>query len=116
VPYLQRDRDDLLRGELVGDVRNVKSPIYLGVWSVKTHEDLYAKLKLIQKGAKQLLEMGLDKDKRIAFYNTTYNTCESEIDTLKTVTLGEMATLDEADFERFTRPADSEMSGILSFD
>jgi signal transduction histidine kinase len=116
VPYLQRDRDDLLRGELVGDVRNVKSPIYLGVWSVETLDDLYTKLKLIQKGAQQLLEMGLEKDKRIAFYNTTYNTCESEIDTLKTVTLGEMVTLKEADFERFIRPADSGMSGILAFD
>lgn len=116
VPYLQRERDDLLRGELVGNVRNVNSPIYLGVWSVKTLEELYAKLKLIQKGAKQLLEMGLDQDKRIAFYNTTYNTCESEIDTLKTVTLGEMVKLEEADFERFIRPADSGMSGILAFD
>lgn len=116
VPYLKRDRDELLRGELVGDVRNVNSPIYLGVWSVRTLDDLYAKLKLIQKGAKQLLEMGLETDKRIAFYNTTYNTCEREIDTLKTVTLGEMVTLDEADFERFIRSADSGMSGILAFD
>ena len=33
VPYLGRPRDELLRGELVGDVRNVQSPIYLGVWS-----------------------------------------------------------------------------------
>ncbi len=116
VPYLQRERDELLRGELVGDVRNVKSPIYLGVWSTETLDDLYAKLKLIQKGAKQLLEMGLEKNKRIAFYNTTYNICESEIDTLKTVTLGEMVSLDETDFERFIRPADSGMSGVLSFD
>lgn len=116
VPYLRRDRDELLRGELVGDVRNVNSPIYLGVWSVRTLDDLYAKLKLIQKGAQQLLEMGLKKEKRIAFYNTTYNTCECEIDTLKTITLGEMATLEEADFERFIRPADRGMEGILAFD
>lgn len=116
VPHLKRDRDELLRGELVGDVRNVNSPIYLGVWSVRTLDDLYAKLKLIQKGAKQLLEMGLNKDKRIAFYNTTYSTCESEIDTLKTVTLGEMVTLADADFERFIRPADSGLSGVLAFD
>jgi GNAT superfamily N-acetyltransferase len=116
VHYLGRDKDELLRGELVGDVRNANSPIYLGVWTVKDLDDLHAKLKLIQKGARQLLEMGLDKDKRIAFYNTTYTTCESEIDTLKTVTLGEMATLDEADFGRFIRPADSGMSGILVFD
>lgn len=116
VPYLKRSRDELLRGELVGDVRNVDSPIYLGVWSVKTLDDLHNKLKLIQKGAQQLLEMGLKKDKRIAFYNTTYNTCESEIDTLKTVTLGEMVALNEAGFAQFVRPADTDMGGILTFD
>ncbi len=113
VPYLNREKDDLLRGELVGDVRNVSSPIYLGVWTVKTLDDLHSKMKLIQRGAQQLLLMGLEKEKRIAFYNTTYNTCDSEIDTLKTVSLGEMAALDEADFGRFIRPADSEMSGLL---
>ncbi len=116
VPFLKRNRDELLRGELVGDVRNVNSPIYLGVWSVESLDDLYAKLGLIQQGARQLLAMGVKKEKRIAFYNTTYNTCESEIDTLKTVTLGEMATLEEAGFEQFIRPADSGMSGLLAFD
>jgi ribosomal protein S18 acetylase RimI-like enzyme/anti-sigma regulatory factor (Ser/Thr protein kinase) len=113
VPYLSRDKDELLRGELVGDVRNVNSPIYLGVWSVKDLEDLHRKLKLIRRGALQLLQMGLEKEKRIAFYSTTYTTCDWEIDTLKTVTLGEMATIAEADFGRFIRPADNEMSGNL---
>jgi len=116
VPYLGRERDELLRGELIGDVRNVNSPIYLGVWSVKDLADLHRKIKLMQKGAQQLLEMGLEKEKRIAFYNTTYNTCDSEIDTLKTITLAEMAKLEEADFDRFIRPADSDMSGLLAFD
>jgi GNAT superfamily N-acetyltransferase/two-component sensor histidine kinase len=116
VPYLGRERDELLRGELIGDVRNVNSPIYLGVWSVKDHADLYRKIKLIQRGAQQLLEMGLEKEKRIAFYNTTYNTCDSEIDTLKTLTLAEMAALKEVDFGRFIRPADSDMIGLLAFD
>ena len=116
VPYLGRERDELLRGELIGDVRNVNSPIYLGVWSVEDHADLYRKIKLMQRGAQQLLEMGLEKEKRIAFYNTTYNTCDSEIDTLKTLTLAEMAALKEADFGRFIRSADSDMSGLLAFD
>ena len=116
VPYLNRSRDELLRGELVGDVRNVNSPIYLGVWSVTSREDLYDKLKLLRQGAQQLLQMGLDKNKRIAFYNTTYNTCESEIDTLQTITLGEMAALKETAFERLIRPADNGMSGVLAFD
>jgi hypothetical protein len=113
VPYLGRKKDDLIRGELVGDVRNVSSPIYLGVWTVKNLDDLHSKMKLIQRAAQQLLLMGLNKEKRIAFYNTTYNTCQSELDTLQTVTLGEMATLEETDFARFIRPADSAMSGLL---
>lgn len=113
VPYLGRDKDQLLRGELVGDVRKVNSPIYLGVWTTVSLEDLHGKLKLIRQGARQLLDMGLEPDKRIAFYSTTYNTCDYEIDTLKTVTLGEMATLAEADFGRYIRRADSEMSGLV---
>jgi ribosomal protein S18 acetylase RimI-like enzyme/two-component sensor histidine kinase len=113
VPYLSRDRDELLRGELIGDIRNVDSPIYLGVWSVKDREDLVRKMRLIRKGALQLLQMGLDKDKRMAIYNTTYNSCEMEIDSSKSVTIGEMAALDEGAFEQFFRPADHELSGLL---
>ncbi|GFO54818.1 hypothetical protein GMSM_18250 [Geomonas sp. Red276] len=113
LPYLGKDRDELLRGELIGDVRNVGSPIYLGVWSVKDEEDLHRKLKLIRKGARRLLEMGLAKEKSMAFYNTTYNSCESELDTFKSVTLGEMAALEEADFPRFIRRADNELSGLI---
>jgi hypothetical protein len=113
VPYLSGDRDALLRGELIGDVRNVSSPIYLGVWSVKDLHDLHRKLELIRRGAQQLLQMGLEKEKRVAFYNTTYNSCDSEIDTLKTVTLGEMASLDEADFGRLIRRTDSDMSSLV---
>ncbi len=113
VPYLSRDKEELLRGELVGDVRNVNSPIYLGVWSVKNIHDLHMKLKLIQRGALQLLQMGLEKEKRIAFYSTTYNTCDSEINTLKTITLEDMACLKEEDFGQFIRSADNEMGGVL---
>jgi len=113
VPYLLRDKDELLRGELIGNVKNFSSPIYLGVWTVTSLEDLHRKLQLIQRGAQQLLEMGLEKEKRMAFYNTTYNTCDYEIDTLKTIALGELATLKESEFGRFIRPADSEMSGLI---
>ncbi|HJV67354.1 MAG TPA: GNAT family N-acetyltransferase [Geomonas sp.] len=113
VPLLGRDKDELLRGELIGDARNLNSPIYLGVWSVKDADDLNGKLRLIRKGAEQLLRMGLDRKKPIAFYNTTYNTCDYELDTLKTATIGELASLEEAEFSRFIRQADNEMSGLL---
>jgi hypothetical protein len=32
---------------------------------------------------------------------------------MKTVTLGEMASLEETEFGRFIRPADNDMSGTL---
>jgi len=60
-----------------------------------------------------LLELGLDREKRIAFYNTTYNSSDNEIDTLKTVTLGEMASLEDHELGRFIRQADNDMSGVL---
>lgn len=116
IPYLQRDRDVLLRGEMVGDLKNINSPIYLGVWSVQSLEDLHAKLKLIQQGARQLLTMGVRPEKRIAFYNTTYNTCEFEIDTLKTVTFAALANLQDNDFDQLIREADEGMGGLLAFD
>jgi ribosomal protein S18 acetylase RimI-like enzyme len=113
VPYLGRPRDELLRGELVGDVRNPNSPVYLGVWSVRSRADLLDKLALIQRGTRQLLAMGLDQEKRISFYTTTFNSGDYEIDTLKTVTLGEMAGLVGSDFDRFIREADNDMGGIV---
>lgn len=113
VPYLGRSKDELLRGELIGDVRNVNSPIYLGVWSVKDRDDLRAKFRQIQAGAQQLLQMGLIAEKRIAFYNTTYNSCDLEIDTLKTATIGELAGLNEEEYDRFFREGDNEMGGVL---
>jgi len=113
VPYLGRPRDELLRGELVGDVRNPDSPVYLGVWSVRSRTDLLDKLALIQRGARQLLAMGLHREKRISFYTTTYNSGDWEIDTFKTVTLGGMAALAGVGFEHLIREADNAMGGIV---
>jgi ribosomal protein S18 acetylase RimI-like enzyme/two-component sensor histidine kinase len=116
VPYLSPDRDSLLRGEFIGDVRNVQSPIYLGVWSVVTRQDMFDKLRLIKKGAQQLLKMGLKKEKRLFFYNTTYNKSDYEIDTLKTTTLSEMAALKEADLDQFITETESELQGLVFAD
>jgi hypothetical protein len=76
-----------LRGELSGDVDNVSTPIFLGVWSATSRADLKEKLRLMQRGAQRLLSMGIKGEKKLAFYNTTFNTCESEIDTGKVTTL-----------------------------
>lgn len=116
VPYLSPHRDTLLRGEFIGDVRNVQSPIYLGVWNVKSREDMFDKMRLMRRGAAQLLEMGLKKEKRLFFYNTTNNKSDYEIDTLKTTTLYEMANLKDEDFEQYITETEDELQGMVFAD
>jgi ribosomal protein S18 acetylase RimI-like enzyme len=116
VPYLSPYRDALLRGEYTGDVRNVASPIFLGVWSVVSRQDMYDKLRLIRRGAQQLLEMGIKHEKRLFFYNTTYNKSAYEIDTLKTTTLGEMANLKDEELGHFITENDYELQGMVFAD
>jgi hypothetical protein len=116
VPYLSNDRDHLIRGEFIGDVKNLTSPIYLGVWSLVDRRDLHEKIRLLQNAAKQLLDMQLEMDKRLCFYNTTYNVCDCEIDTFKTTTLGEMAALKEEDFEQFSMASDDGLHGLVFAD
>lgn len=116
VPYLQRHRDLLLRGEFVGDVRNIASPIHLGVWSVSTLEDLHEKLKSIRSGARQLLKMGLKNEKHLAFYSSTYNVCSYEIDTLKTTTLAEMANAKDDELDQFIMSSEDELQGLIFAD
>jgi hypothetical protein len=113
VPYLPREPDLLLRGEFIGDLKNVTSPIYLGVWSVQDLPELYRKLRLIRQGARQLLQMGLEKDKRLSFYSTTYNACDSEIDTFKTTTLDRMAAMEDEDFDQLITSADDGLKGLV---
>jgi hypothetical protein len=116
VPYLSPARDTLLRGEYIGDVRNVASPIYLGVWNVSTRNDLYDKMRLMRRGAQQLLEMGLRKEKRLFFYSTTNNKSDWEIDTLKTTTLYEMAHLKDEEFDNYITETETELQGMVFAD
>jgi GNAT superfamily N-acetyltransferase len=116
VQYLGRDRDHLLRGELSGDVNNVSTPIYLGVWSAVSREDLEEKLRLIRRGVRQLLLMGLKGEKKLAFYATTFNTCESEIDTLKVTTLQEFSEATDAELEGYMVSSQDELRGLVFAD
>jgi len=112
-PYLGRERDMLLRGEFVGDLKNVTSPITMGVWVVKNHQDLMDKLGLIRNGARQLLGMGLSNRKKLAFYTTTYNSADRDVDIFKTITLHDMATMRDEDFDQLTRETDNEMNDMV---
>ena len=113
VPYLGRSRDHLLRGEFNGDVMKAESALVLGVWSVKSIDDLRERLMMIRKGAQQLLEMGLKKDKRISFYTTTFNLCDSEIDTFKTTTLEVIASMTYEELDEFIVTSEKELVGLV---
>jgi len=116
VQFLGGERDQLLRGEFSGDVKNLSSPIQLGVWSVTSHDDLLRKIKLLRKGAGQLLQMGLKREKHLSFYATTYNQHTSDVNTFKTVTLAEMAFLPDDQFARLIASSDTELQGMVFCD
>lgn len=113
VPYLGRERDQLLRGEFIGDLKNITSPVVMGVWTVKDQHDLHAKLRLIQKGAGQLLGMGLSGEKRLSFYTTTYNSIGRDVDIFRTITLHDMVCMEEGELAQLTREIDSEMNEMV---
>lgn len=113
-PYLDAPREFLLRGEFNGDVNNLSRPILLGVWSISSRQDLMAKLHLLQEGARALLSLGVDGEKRLGFYQTTTVTHDREIDSDATTTVGSFAQLPPEELERYTREADDELQGYLS--
>lgn len=112
IQYLGGDRNRLLRGELSGDLNNVSTPIYLGVWSATSRADLKDKVRMIQRGAQRLLSITLKEEKKLAFYNTTFNSSESEIDTLKITTLGEFSSATDEELDRFLVSSEDDLRGL----
>lgn len=116
IQFLGGERDQLLRGEFSGDVKNLTSPVHMGVWSVKNRDDLIQKLKLLRQGAGQLLKMGLGRDKHLVFYATTYNQCDCDVNTFTTLTLAEMAFLPDSQLDRLVTSSDTELQGLVFSD
>lgn len=115
VSYLGGDRNAVLRGEFIGDMKIKNNPIYLGVWSVDSAEDLPVKLKLLQDGAQTILDFGIHPEKRLAFYQSTYARYSRDIDSDKSCTLGEFAEFSQDELlRRFVREAEDEMQGFLA--
>lgn len=112
VPFLQKDREELLRGEIKGDVRNVANPVYLGVWTVLDGDDLDVKMRLIQKGAAALIKMGINPAKRLCFYHSTYNNFTLEINPNKSTTLGDFISLEAERFGEFYVQIEDELKGL----
>ncbi len=113
VPYLDRPRDTLLRGEMVGDLNDHSQPILLGVWSVKSQEELLDRLRLLRMGAQRLIEKSIHKEKRLAFYQVTYIQYGYEIDTDFITTLEEFVKFSDEDLKMCIRASDDESYGFL---
>ena len=113
VYYLKKDRDELLRGEFIGDMKNHEKPILFGVWNISTDEELHERLIQIREGARRLVEIGIDTEKKLAFYQTTYCNNVNDIDTDKTTTFGEFMNLTDDQLLRFKRESDDELQGFL---
>ena len=103
VQYLGKQRDELLRGEFTGDLNNDARPVTLGVWKIDSEEDLIYKLKLIRKAAVKMIEIGVHKEKSLAFYQTTYPNHHRDINIDKSTTFGKFAVLSDEDLKTFTR-------------
>lgn len=115
-PYLGKGKEELVRGEFIGDMNNHKQPIFFGVWSIVSDEDLINKLKMMQAAARRLLEMGIHQDKKLSFYQTTYVQHSADVDSDTSTTFGEFVGLAEEELRRFTREtADEDMLGFMLY-
>lgn len=110
VTYLGKEKDSLLRGEFKGDVNNDSQPIFLGLWSVDSEEDLKKKLLLLRRGANTLIEMGLHPHKKLSFYQTTYPRWTYDIDTYRSLTLIEFGAMNDEELFGCTKLSDNEFS------
>ena len=115
--YLKKPREQLLRGEFSGDVNNDSKPIALGVWSINSDEDMLKKMRMIREAAGKLIRMGIHKNKRLAFYQTTYQNHSRDIDSDRSTTLGEFSVLSDEKLLSYTRESDdAEMDFLMQVD
>ncbi|MDC7241566.1 MAG: GNAT family N-acetyltransferase [Spirochaetales bacterium] len=113
-PYLGKPKEELVRGEFIGDMNIDSKPIVLGVWSVKSDEDLMNKLKLIRSAAQKLIEMGIHPAKKLSFYQTTYILHSEDIDSNASCTFQELSDCSDEDLRKYTRPADDEFHNFFA--
>ena len=114
VPYLNCEKNKCLRGEFIGDINNDSQPIFLGVWSIDSREDLLDKLKLIRRGARKLVEIGIHKNKKLSLYQTTYVRHSEDINTDISCTFEEMARCSDECLKGYIRQADDEFQNFFS--
>jgi hypothetical protein len=97
----------------VGDINHLDQPLFLGVWQVKDEKDLMDKLKLIRKGAASLVEIGINPNKKLAFYQTTYVLHSRDINTDLSSTLGEFSHISDEKLEDYARETEDDLQGFI---
>lgn len=112
-PYLGAPRDCLLRGEFIGDINNDNQPIYLGVWSIDSEEDLLSKLRLLRAGAAKLVEIGVHGRKRLSFYPTTHPRHQRDIDSDASTRFDTFAALSDDELLKFVRDVDQDFQDFM---
>lgn len=116
VSYLGRNRDQLVRGELCGDLNDMQRPISLGVWSVRSREDALAKTAQVREAGCKLREIGLKPEKKIALYQTTYVDSPVDLNSYLTTTLRELCETTDDRLERFLADTDDEIPPFMITD
>lgn len=117
VQYLGKPREQLLRGEFSGDINNDDKPVTLGVWTIKSEEDLMNKLKLIKQAAQRLIDNGIHASKRLAFYQTTYPNHSRDIDSDKSTTLEKITNMPDMELKKFIKESEeNEISFMMQID
>ncbi|HBE03090.1 MAG: hypothetical protein A2096_15870 [Spirochaetes bacterium GWF1_41_5] len=111
--FLGRDKEDLLRGEYRGDLKEIDNPVYLGVWRIDTADDFEKKLKLLRRGAQALIAIGINKNKKVKFYETTSNTWQQKINTLKILTLEKLAGFSDSELFSIAEEADDYLENLV---
>lgn len=73
------------------------------------------KLKLLRSGARALLDIGIHREKKLSFYQTTYIRHNADIDSDKTTSFGAFAEMSDEELKAFIREADDEMMGYMVY-
>ncbi|MDC7225112.1 MAG: hypothetical protein PQJ60_15285 [Spirochaetales bacterium] len=80
---------------------------------MRSEKDLGEKLKLIRSGARALVAIGINPDKKLAFYQTTYVHHHRDINTDLSSTLGEFGELSDSALEAYIRETEEDLQGFL---
>lgn len=117
IPFMKEEKDQLLRGDFIGNLDNTEDPITLGLWYLSSRADLVKKIRSIQSCARRLISMGINSNKTVAFYDTVNNQCCYELNTGCKRTLQSLADATDRELEALIcEKDDDELQGMICID